>query len=377
LALSASACTSSGGSAGGAAAGQTGGAAAGQTFNIGGAFALTGPQTAYGTLWQKVGEGAAAYVNSHHLINGQIKFTAVDDQASAGPAVTAVHQLIDVDHVMAVITQSSAPTAAMAPIAERSNVLLFNPGAASPTLAGLSPYLFNLIPLGQQQVAAVVPYVVKHLNVKRWGILYSNETLGNAMLKALNTTLLSLGATVVARESVDATDTTFSSQVAALAAAKPDAVFYANTNGPNYPTFLKEEEAAGLKALNVTYAGPEVGLTATPLPTAAIYPTQLQGSGGSDAAGLALLKIVPTPDTETSNLFNAVLLFAQAIAQLQKDGKQVTGAGLQNLIAHGTYTAANETTYSFNTDGTLKNPPISIDRIQNGKAASLSGSGQG
>jgi branched-chain amino acid transport system substrate-binding protein len=70
----------------------------------------------------------------------------IEDHKSgnAQEAVSAMNRLITISDVKIVLTSFSAPTQAIAPLADQHNVLLVNGGGVSNSLVGVSKYIFHI-----------------------------------------------------------------------------------------------------------------------------------------------------------------------------------------------------------------------------------------
>ena len=107
-----------------------------------------------------------------------------DSQGQPQPAVTAMNKLVRVSSEPVVLTAMSGISKAIAPIADREKVVVINGGGVAPDLAKLSPYFFNVIPLVNYEVRALLPYL-KQRNLTRIALVYVEDPLGESVLKPL------------------------------------------------------------------------------------------------------------------------------------------------------------------------------------------------
>src|SRR5690348_17879831 len=114
-------------------------------FTIGAILAMTGQSNFIGQEMSQGIKQAVDEINAKGGIDG-IKLEAeIEDHKGGGgqEGVAAMNRLVSIHHVEAVLTSFSAPTIAIAPIADQQHILLVNGGAVSAKLAGMSRYLFN------------------------------------------------------------------------------------------------------------------------------------------------------------------------------------------------------------------------------------------
>ena len=78
-----------------------------------------------------------------------------------------MNKLVRVNQEPMVLTAMSGVSKAIAPIGEREKVVTINGGGVAPDLAKLGPYFFNVIPLVNYEVRALLPYLAKEKKVKR------------------------------------------------------------------------------------------------------------------------------------------------------------------------------------------------------------------
>jgi len=100
---------------------------------------------AYGERSRKGVELAVEEVNGDGGINGQpLEVIYEDAKSSPKDGVSAIKELISADDVGIVVGDVlSSTTLAMAPIAERDEVILLAPGASIPSLRDAGDYIFR------------------------------------------------------------------------------------------------------------------------------------------------------------------------------------------------------------------------------------------
>jgi branched-chain amino acid transport system substrate-binding protein len=366
----ATACGSDGGSGG---SGGSGGGSGSGPYTIGAVIPLSGVNQVYGDAYRVALDMCADYVNKNMDLKGDIELEYADGEGLPAPSVTAMNQVVNVDEAVAVLTGFSAPTKALAPIANQRKVPLFNGGASSPDLQGLGDYVFNNIPLADQQIPASARYVIEELGDKKWFILHSNETLGLSVLKALEESVPDNGGKIIGKAEVSAEATDFGAQVAAIRDAKPDAVFLATTSGGAVPTIIRQIRAAGIDAQLVSYAGMDIPETlAEPGAEGMLFTSQSidleldQPLTNYFIDEFAKQNQGKAPSTLQANYCSQMSIIGTAIGSLEKSGDEVNGENLMNEIRKIATFDVVGGEVEFLDDGTV-NLPIDVRQLQGGK----------
>jgi ABC-type branched-subunit amino acid transport system substrate-binding protein len=310
-----------------------------QTFTIGAALPLSGPNISFGKLLSDGYDSAVKYVNSAGIIKGKLKMAYGDDQCLPQPAVTAVHQLVEVNNAVALGVLCSNAVQAVAPYTLSNKILTVNTNGSSPDMAGVSKSVVSLGPLLTGELPLMMNYAVKKLKVKKVAVMYTDETLGQSAAKAVNSLASKLHYKVVASLNVSALDTTdFSSQVAKIAAAKPDAVFVGMLGASQSNAFLTNLRQAGVTAPALSYDGfndpTTIALDAAQGSYYAQPNVDLSATDKVTKGYLASYRKTHSADPAAASLpgANAVILIAEAIAALQKSGTKVTSAAILNYV---------------------------------------------
>lgn len=340
--------------------------AAAEDLQIGALFAMSGNQAAFGELMSTGAQLAVEHANADHLLNGKLKLLIEDTQATPQNAVIAMNKLVNVEHVPYVLSSYSGVAKAIAPIATRTKVVAVNGGGVGPDLAELGPYFWNVIPLANFEVRAFVPYLVKR-NLKRVALVYLDDPLGQGIRKELEATLPRAGGELVAALAVPVAAQQFAGVAARVREAKPDVVYIASY-GAQQVAAIKQLRDNGVTQTLASYgafSNPEV--LAVPEARGALFTTQLVDWESSDPVTRRFVtdykaKYGKAPSVYPANYYNMVRLFVLLAAELQKQGKPITG---ENLLAQREATRSFEfvgSKVSFEANGTVK-APIQINEI--------------
>ena len=342
-------------------------AARAQEVRIGALFAMSGTQAAFGELMSSGALLAVDHANADRLLKGKLSMLVEDTQASPQNGVIAINKLINVENVPYVLSSYSGVAKAIAPIAARAKVVAVNGGGVGPDLAELGPYFWNVIPLANFEVRAFVPYIVKQRNLKRVALLYVDDPLGNGIRKELDAALPRAGGELVAALSVPVAAQQFAGVAARIREAKPDLVYIASY-GAQQVAAIKQLRDNGVTQTLASYgafSNPEI--LALPEAKGALFTTQLIDTDDADAVTRRFVadykaKYGKAANVYTINYYNMVRVFVLLAAELQKQGKPITG---ENLLAQRNATGSFDLVgakVSFEANGTV-NAPIQINEI--------------
>jgi branched-chain amino acid transport system substrate-binding protein len=314
---------------------------------------------------------AVKNINAAHELPNPIKLLYEDSQALPQPAIIAMNKLANIEQTPFVLSAFSGVTKAVAPIATRRKVVVVNGGAVSPELAGLSPYLFNVIPLVNDEIAALLPYVTSKLKLKRIMLAYVNDPFGQGALGALNQQCPQLGCEASAI-SVSPAATNFQAEVAKIRAAHPDAVFIASY-GQQQNIILKQLRDGGVSAQLLSYSGINLPDTMKlPAAQGLIFTSEYVAFDSPDPITKKFVESFRaaygdvTPSFYSVNYYNAILLFAESAKWLLEKNQPITGESLlRALHTIKTFNAVGGT-ITFRPDGTVRQA-IQILRVVDGR----------
>ena len=158
--------------------------------------------------------------------SSRVHLIAEDDQLKPAVGVSVFQKLIGVDKVKAVIGPlSSGVTLAVAPVAEKAQVVILSPGASAPALTGAGDYIFRN-ELSEQYGAKIqAELAIKPLRFKRIALLYPNNEYGVGTAKVFRESYIQLGGKIVADEAYPSETTDFRTALTRIKSANPDAIF--------------------------------------------------------------------------------------------------------------------------------------------------------
>ncbi len=196
-----------------------------KTYKIGAILAMSGQASFYGTVMSQGIKQAVDEINAKGGVNGIPLEAVIEDHKSgnAQEAVSAMNRLITISDAKIVMTSFSAPTQAIAPLADQHNILLLNGGGVSNSLVGVSKYIFHNRSLAADLGLAAAAHL-QSLGVKKLAVLHWKNDAGDSVVRAVTPYWTKLGGTIVATEAVPQGATNMDTQIAKIRAANPDAI---------------------------------------------------------------------------------------------------------------------------------------------------------
>ena len=300
--------------------------------NIGGLFPMSGSNAEYGQIFSSGADLAVEHVNASHMLKSTLHMVYEDSQALPMQGVIGMNKLVNVSRSPYVLTGFTGVSKAVAPVATRTKTVVVNGGGVGPDLAQLGDYFWNTIPLANYEVKAMVPYLVKQKQLKKVALVYVDDPLGQAVLGELKQGLAAAGGELVGSFSVPATAQQFSGIAAKIRDTKPDAVYIASY-GSQQGQIIKQLRDNGVPQQLASYSAFAIPSTLSlPEAAGALYTSQKVDWSKKDDITQKMLadykkKYSKEPSMYALNYYNAVRTFAVLAAQLEKEGKAITGEG--------------------------------------------------
>ena len=343
--------------------------------SIGAVFALSGPSSVYGEVYMTGTNLAVQHANEDKLLNGKLSIVYEDGQALPQRSVIGMNKLVNVEKVPFVMVSFSGVSKAVSSISAQTKTVTINAGGGSAELSGLGPYFWNVTPLTNIEVRALVPYLVKERNLKRFVLVYVDDPAGEAIRREIANNLPPIGGELVTSFSVPVASQQFGSIAAKVREAKPDVVYIASY-GAQQQSIIKQLRDNGVTQQIASYSGftmPEIH--ALPEARGAIYTTPSVDWKAQDPVTKRFMqdykaKYNKSPNFYSANYYNAVRLFTLLADGLQKNGKPITG---ENLLAQRLQTKSFDFVggkVTFAENGTVITPPMEINEVD-GKGGKL------
>jgi branched-chain amino acid transport system substrate-binding protein len=225
-------------------------AATASTIKVGEVGSMTGSEATFGTSTHKGIELALKQINAAGGVNGkQIELITVDNQSKADETALATTKLITQDKVTAILGEvASSRSLIMAPIAQQNKVPMISPSSTNPKVTEVGDYIFRVCFIDPFQGEVMARFAIENLKVKKVAILKdvkSDYSMG--LSQFFIDTLKKSGGEVVIEQSYSSGDLDFKSQLTAVKAKNPEAIFV-----PGYYTEVglisRQARELGIKA---------------------------------------------------------------------------------------------------------------------------------
>jgi branched-chain amino acid transport system substrate-binding protein len=253
-----------------------------EPLRFGLAMPLTGSQALFGADQAKAAQWAVEDINGKGGVNGRkLDMILLDTQADPRLGINTVNRLVSVDKVPVFGTAWSAVVKAVAPIANRSQVLELSVGANSPEIATLGDYVYTTYPLADVDIVAQAKYARETLKKQKAAVLYIHNDSGVEGAKIYKEAFEKLGGKVVAYEAYDAQSTDYTGALLKVRAANPDIVHIQGLVA-DLPQVIAQMRQLGLKQPISTYS--------------AGYNPKIIEQLGAAAEGLIVSALAPSPE---------------------------------------------------------------------------------
>lgn len=216
--------------------------------------ALTGPTATFGRATRDGAMLAADEINAAGgLLGRQVQLYIEDDQGKTEEAPSVVSRLITRNNVVALIGENaSSRSLAAAPVAQAAKVPMISPSSTNPAVTEKGDYIFRVCFLDSYQGEALAKFVRENLELTRVAILRDVKNDYSVGLADFFTQAFTRdGGTVVADQSYSEGDSDFKSQLTAIRAAAPEAIFI--------PGYYTEAGSIAVQARDLGISAPLVG----------------------------------------------------------------------------------------------------------------------
>jgi len=198
-----------------------------EKIKIGAILPLTGDFSSHGNDAKKGMDLALEEINSKGAIYGKkVSIIYEDDKMQPEIGVSGFRKLVSIDKVQ-VITGilGSSVCLAIAPLAEKQNVVLLSLTASSPELTHVGEYFFRIWPSDVFEGKFVAEKTVKELGTKKFAILYVNNDFGIGLKNAFRKEFEKIGGQVLIEESYSQGDTDFRTQLSKIKPKNVEAIY--------------------------------------------------------------------------------------------------------------------------------------------------------
>lgn len=345
-------------------------------LKVGLVLPMTGDAAQYGVAMNR---GAQLAVEEYNAKNPSIPIDIIleDSQGTAKLGVTVTEKLIQQDHVPVIISAFSGVILATAPIAERNKVVMINGPANSPKLRGLSPYLFNMMLLSDQEGSYLADVAYKRLDKRNVAVFYTDNDSGRGFYQVFAKRFKELGGNIVIAEGHKQNESNFRTVLFKAKKVNPDLIFLA--------AYYKEA------ALLIKQAR-EIGITVPFLSYSAIESPEFLKLAGHAAEGVVYSqpgfdttsdspimksfisqykkKYNEDPNIWAAQFYDAIQVITSAINTLK--GRELSGENIRKAIAEMKPLEGVVGSIEFDEQGSLKRD-LRLKTVKDGKFTKYEG----
>ena len=227
----------------------------GGTIRIGVYGSTTGTTATFGQSTENGVKLAIDEVNAVGGVGGkQLEMFSEDDQSKAEEAATAVQKLINQDQVVALIGEvASSRSLAAAPIAQEAGVPMISPSSTNPEVTRKGNFIFRTCFIDPFQGTVMAIFASQNLGYKRVAILKDIKNDYSVGLAQFFTEEFSgkQGGSITGEQAYSEGDSDFRSQLTALKANNPEAIFV--------PGYYTEVGSIAIQARELGITAPLLG----------------------------------------------------------------------------------------------------------------------
>jgi branched-chain amino acid transport system substrate-binding protein len=312
-----------------------------EPLKFGLAMPLTGSQALFGADQAKAAQWAVDDINAKGGIDGhKLEMILLDTQADPRLGINAVNRLVNVDKVPVFGTAWSAVVKAVAPIANRSEVLALSVGANSPEIAKLGDYVYTTYPLADVDVVAQAKYARETLKKERAAVLYIHNDSGVEGAKIYRDAFEKLGGKVVSYEAYDAQSTDYTGALLKVRTSNAD-IIHIQGLVSDLPQVIAQLRQLGLKQPISTYSAgynpkvvEQLGAAAEGLLVSALAPSAEQNPRIAEFVERwkKTENRIPNGLPYTQYLYDMPYLIGELYGHLLKTNQPLTGQNMRKAL---------------------------------------------
>ena len=308
----------------------------GQTVKVGYAGPMTGDYSQFGI---DMSNAMKLAVGDFGQVQGwKVEMAIEDDGGGAeGGAAVANKLVADPTFVAMAGHAFSGATAAAMPIYEKAGVPMMSPSATNPDLTTKGSMVFNRNAFTDtEQGKGAAKYLFEKLGIKKLAFMHDGTDYGQGLAKVVEETFVGLGGESVAFEAVTPGESDYSAPLAAVAAKKPEALYFGGYNA-EAAVIVNQMAQAGLSG--VTFFGGD-----------GIYGKDFLTKVGKNGEGVYSATLVP-PGTDPIVKFNKAYLAAYG-----------TEAGVLSAYTWNSYDAVGALIQAINSVAIVQGDTLYIPR---------------
>lgn len=199
----------------------------GNVITIGAILPLTGDLASFSEPLKRGMNLAIEEINSKGGINGlKLQVIFEDDRGEPRTAISAYQKLVNIDNVPMIIGgMFSASTLAMAPLAQRDQIVLLSPTSSAIEITDAGDFIFRIYPSDIYDGIFLAKFAYDNLNARRIAIVYEQVASVVAIANKFRSEFESFGGEIVVFDGYNSDLSDFSSIIRRVSNANPDVVF--------------------------------------------------------------------------------------------------------------------------------------------------------
>ena len=219
-----------------------------EEIKIGAILSLTGDAALYGQNAKEGIDLAVEEVNKEGGILGKnIKVIYEDTQADPKIGLSAFQKLVKVDKVESVIGPiTSSVLLAVAPVANKEQVVVLSPAATSPDITEAGDFIFRNWPSDAYEGKLIAEYAYHNLNLRNTSLLLINNDYGKGLKQVFVREFENLGGKIGIIETFNPKDTDFRAQILKLKDSQTEGLYIVGYP-EEFVIILKQIKELGLK----------------------------------------------------------------------------------------------------------------------------------
>lgn len=270
---------------------------------------------------------AADRINADGGIGRPVQLLVEDSECEPEKAVSVLEGWISRGDVPVVLGAAcSSDVLAMAPIAERSEIVVLSTGASNPEISEAGEFVFRNWPSDRIQGALTADHASES-GYRKAAILFVDNAYGQGLEQVFRERFAELGGAVVASRAYPQGDTDFHAEIADLAGAGAD-VLYLPAYTEEYPTILAQAQELEVPILAAeTFDDPETIASAGEAADGAVFPSpgsiDRSTPEGEDFAAAFEGRYGEPAGITSDTGFDAMNLVAEALAGGARTGPEI------------------------------------------------------
>ena len=200
----------------------------GEPVKVGSLQSMTGLTATFGTSSDKGIRLAAEERNKAGGVLGRpVEIVTADTESDPSKTPLAVLKLIEQDKVVAVLGEvASSRSIAAAPACQRAKVPMLSPASTNPRVTKQGSFIFRACFTDDFQGVLIAKFTANDLKFKKAALLTDTKNdYSTGLTKVLNDEFPKLGGEIVARETYQAGENNFKTQLSNIKNANPEIVF--------------------------------------------------------------------------------------------------------------------------------------------------------